>query len=532
MTTLPVAARAVTGLAFRHIRRGAIVVTVLCAGMSLLVAATYESTVGSESRAASLAVLAGNPAIRTLFGSPVALDDAGGFTVWRTGTVVAVLLGVWGLLAVTRTTRGEEDAGRWDLLLAGRLPLAQVVRRQLGVLAASMTVAGAAIAAALVAAGTDPRGAVLHGTSMALVGMFFVGVGGIASEIFPSRTPATGVSVAVLGAALLLRMVADGVAALTWLRWVSPFGLVEETGPYDVDRIPPLLVLALAAAVSLVGGPALATRRDVRGGWLVASAGREPRLRMLGSAAAFAVRRALRPLTAWSIGIGAYYLLIGLIAVSMTGFLADNPEFADLAGQAGFDGLGTIEGYVATLFALLAMPIGGFVTIRLAATAADEAERRLVLLYAGPLTRRRVATAEVAVAGGGAVALAMLGGLTAWAGTALTGAELSPGAALAGALNVLPVVTLSLGASVLALGFAPRMVTLLGCVPAVGGFLLLVIGQSVAAPAWLMNLSPYRHLAAVPDVTPDWGGAFGMLIVAAAFGLFGVRGYERRDLRG
>ncbi|MEK8110427.1 hypothetical protein NKG94_51120 [Micromonospora sp. M12] len=40
-----------------------------------------------------MAALARNPAIRTLFGEPVALDQPGGFTVWRTGTVLAVLLG-------------------------------------------------------------------------------------------------------------------------------------------------------------------------------------------------------------------------------------------------------------------------------------------------------------------------------------------------------------------------------------------------------------------------------------------------------
>jgi ABC-2 type transport system permease protein len=532
MTTLAVPARAVTRLALRQIRLGTVVVTVLTAGMSLMVAATYESTVGSGDGPVSLASLAGNPAIRTLFGDPVALDDTGGFAVWRTGTFVAVLLGAWGLLAATRTTRGEEDAGRWDLLLAGRLPMSRVVRRQLGVLAGSMAAAGAAIAGALIVVGTDPRGALVHGTGMVLVGTFFVGMAGTAAQVFPTRASATGVSVAVLGATLLLRMVADGVPMLHPLRWVSPFGLLEETGPYHVDRVLPLLLLAVAAAGWLIAAPVLATGRDVRGGWLAAPAGREPRPGLLGSVAGFAVRRTLRPLAGWSIGIGAYYLLIGLIAVSMIGFLADNPEFADAAGEAGFAGLGTIEGYVATLFALLAMPVGGFVAVRLAAAADDETDRRHVLLYAGPITRRDIVAAEAVAAAGGAAVLTIVAGLAAWAGTAVTGAGLSLGAALAGTLNVLPLLALCLGTSILALGFAPRAVALFGAVPAVGGFLLLVIGQSVGAPGWVLNLSPYAHLAPVPTAAPDWAGALGMLVLAAAFGLLGLRGYQRRDLRG
>ncbi len=60
---------------------------------------------------------------------PVALDDPGGFTVWRTGLPVLVLSSVWVLLTASRITRGEEDAGRVDLLLAGRLRVVDVVLR-------------------------------------------------------------------------------------------------------------------------------------------------------------------------------------------------------------------------------------------------------------------------------------------------------------------------------------------------------------------------------------------------------------------
>jgi ABC-2 type transport system permease protein len=123
-------ARLVVGTAARLVRRGALVVSAVSGVLTAFVAAEYRSTFSGAVSAASLEVLAQNPAIRTLFGPPVALDDPGGFTVWRTGTVVAVLVGVWGALAATRVTRGEEEAGRWDLLLAGCLRLSALVRLQ------------------------------------------------------------------------------------------------------------------------------------------------------------------------------------------------------------------------------------------------------------------------------------------------------------------------------------------------------------------------------------------------------------------
>jgi ABC-2 type transport system permease protein len=228
----------------------------------------------------------------------------------------------------------------------------------------------------------------------------------------------------------------------------------------------------------------------------------------------------------------AYFLLIGLVAESMAEFLADNPRFADLAAQAGFAGLGSVEGYAATLFALLAIPVGAFTAVRIAATAAAETDRLLTLLHAGPVTRRASSGAEVLAAAGGAVVLALVAGLATWAGTAIVGAGLSLGGALAGSLNALSIVALCLGAAVFALGLLPRAVALIGALPAAGGFLLQVLAVDVGAPEWVAKLSPFAHLALVPYETPDWAGAAGMVAVALALCVVGIGAYERRDLRG
>ena len=120
--------RAVGRLTVRQVRRGALIVAVVCGGMSAIVAVQYQSMFQGGFAASGLRALAENPAIRILFGTPVALDDVGGFTVWRTGSLCCVLASVWILLAATRITRGEEDAGRLELLLAGRLHMVDVSR--------------------------------------------------------------------------------------------------------------------------------------------------------------------------------------------------------------------------------------------------------------------------------------------------------------------------------------------------------------------------------------------------------------------
>ncbi len=525
--TLVAPGRVLTALAARQVRRGALAVTAISAGMSALVVATYRSEALDPT---ALVALARNPAIRTLFGEPVALDEPGGFTVWRTGTVLAVLVGAWAMVSATRITRGEEDAGRWGVLLAGRMTLTEAVRRHLDVLAVVPVIAGAATAAAMIAAGAGVGGAVLHGIGLAAVGFFFVAVGGVAAQLLPSRSAANGAAAAVLVVGLLVRMVGDGVTALSWLRWLSPFGLLALTRPYDTNRGLPLVLLAFAAGALLAASGRLAARRDIGGAVLTPPAGRPARRALLGSVYGFAIRRALRPLAGWSAGIGAYFLLIGLIARSMTTFLTDNPQFATMAAQAGFPQLGTVEGYAATLFALLAVPVGVFVAVRVATVAADETGRRLALLLAAPVTRVRLLAAESAAAVAAAIVLTTVAGAATWAGAAAVDADLSLGAALAGAYNVLPIVLLCLGAAVLALGWAPRLVAPIGVLPAVGGFLWQVVADSIEAPAWVANLSPFAHLAAVPTTSPAWAAAVALAGIAAGGILVGAAGFRRRDL--
>ncbi|MHA6785951.1 polyketide antibiotic transporter [Pseudonocardia saturnea] len=523
--------RAVRGLALRLVGRGAAIVLVVAAGMSALVVATYDGVIASApGGAASLSVLAGNPAIRTLFGEPVALADPGGFTVWRTGTVLSVLLAIWAALSATRVLRGEEDTGRWDLLLAGRVPIGRVVVGHLAVLVGAVTAIGSAVTFALLATGTAPGGAIVHGASLALVGAVAVGTGGITSQLLPDRASAAGAAVAALVAGLLARMVADGVTALGWLHWLTPFGLAALARPYDTDRVLPLLVLAAAAAVLLAIAVAMTGRRDLRDAPFGAGRPRQARTRLLHSIPAFAVRRLRRPLAGWMLGLGAFFLLIGLIAESMTTFLTDNPLFATLATQAGFAELGSVGGYAATLFTLLAVPVSSFTAARIAALARAETAHHLDLLLAAPLTRPHLLGAEIVATAIGAVLLSAAAAVATWIGTTVVGAPLTLGDALAGSLNTLPITALGLGAAVLALGRAPALVVPIGMLPAAGGFILDVVADSIDAPAWVSALSPFGHLAAVPVDPPDWAATATMLAIACLLAIAGTWAYARRDI--
>ena len=119
MTTVAVAGpltqarprRALTALAvldLRLIARGAIALVAIVAGLTAVVVLQYAVTFAPPDNVPSLEALVGNPAIRVLFGVPRALDQSGGFTVWRIGTFAAVAAAAWAFATATRLTRGQE----------------------------------------------------------------------------------------------------------------------------------------------------------------------------------------------------------------------------------------------------------------------------------------------------------------------------------------------------------------------------------------------------------------------------------------
>jgi len=519
--------RAVSRLAVRQLRCGAVVVALICGGMSALVASQYQM-IGGLLDESGMRALAENPAVRILSGPPVALDDPGGFTVWRIGTPVSVLASGWIMLAATRITRGEEDGGRWDLLLAGRLRMADLVVRCLAALVGSATLIGVAVAAGLLAARTELTGAVIHAAGITCVALTFATTALLAAQVMPRRSAATGLTVAALGVGLMLRMIADGSHQLAWSAWATPFGLTARAAPYADNRIVPLIVLG-AFPIVLAGAALVAARhRDLGDGIVAVPDSRPPRTRLLQSIGGFALRRAGRTTLGWATGIAASFLVVGALLASILELFQTNPRFAQLAAAAGV--ALSVNVVAATLFGLLAVPTGLYAAVRLAAMVADEKAGRWTLLFAEPISRVRLVSTEIMVTVGGVVALHCSAAVAVWSGAKITGAPLQLTDSLAGALNSLPVALLAAGAAAVGVGWLPSAAGAIGALPVVGGFLVNVIMQTTHAPGWVANLSPWTHLAAVPDTPPNWAATTIFLFIGAILTALGVYGYVERDL--
>ena len=91
---------------------------------------------------------------------------------------------------------------------------------------------------------------------------------------------------------------------------------------------------------------------------------------------------------------------------------------------------------------------------------------------------------------------------------------------------------LFLGLAALAFALLPRASTGIAYALVIGTFLWQLVGSRVGAPAWLVDLTPFQHVALVPAEPFRLGAAAVMLTIAAVAATVAVAAFRRRDLTG
>ena len=222
--------------------------------MMQVIVSSYDAAFSSGARAASRA------SSTTLRSGPLRgrlrPDTAGGFAVWRGGTFVLVVGALWAVFATVRVLRGEEDQGRWDLLLAEPISGVRALGIHLAVLGAAVCSSDSA-SPACSSAPTNRRAApsstALGSLSSAAIG---VGLGALSAQLFGQRRKAAGAAGGVIGAFYVVRMLADASSGLGWLRSLTPFGWVEQLRAFAGNDVLPLVPLVVRrSSCRAAGGP-------------------------------------------------------------------------------------------------------------------------------------------------------------------------------------------------------------------------------------------------------------------------------------
>jgi polyether ionophore transport system permease protein len=506
----------------------------------VLAAFAYVSVVSTKKlypTAASLQAFAAGAGAdrvtRAIYGPAGDLHTLGGLATWKLSVFGVVGVAVMSMFIVVRHTRGDEDAGRLELVGAGAVGrLAALTSGLLTALLANLVVA-LLVAAGLAVPGLPWGDSLAFGLGMAAAGCAFAAITAVAAQLAGSRRTAIGIVTSVIALAYLLRAVGDAASAGRWaasLSWFSPIGWSQQLRPFGplhwwVLVIPVLFTIVVTAVAYVIDG-----RRDLGTGLLPVRPGPSAAGPSLDGPLGLAWRLQRGTLLAWASGLTVYGLVIGGLAASIGTLVGNNAAarqlFVKLGGQSGLTNalLAAMMGFMGVAASVYAVQAA----LRL---RSEESGERAEPVLAAAVGRIRWAWSHLVFAVIGPVALLLLVGLaTGLVYGAHTGdMGKAVGQLLGSALAQVPAVWVLAGIAVALYGLMPRWSA--AAWGALVAFLVLTeLGSTLNLSHWVTDISPFSHVPKLPGGTFTVTPLLWLALVAAALIAAGLAGLRRRDI--
>lgn len=477
-----------------------------------------------------------NHASSALFGPAPQLQTVAGFTVFKVSMTLMIIGAVWALLMSTRLLRGEEDAGRWELLLSGAATCRSAASQVLVGLAAGVAILWAITAAVTAVVGRSSTvdigvgPALYFALTLAASAVMFLGVGALTSQVAATRRQAAGYAAIVLGVSYALRMVADSGVGLHWLVWLSPLGWVEELQPLTSPH--PAALLPIAGFTAVVAGMAvyLAGVRDVGSSLVADRATSPPRLALLSGPTGLTLRLVRSTAIGWAVAVTLSGLLMGIVAKA-AGSTISGSSVQQVFARLGAPGTG-VNAFLGVTFLILAVLVSFAAAGQISAARAEEAEGRLDHLLVQPVSRWSWFAGRLLVGSALLVFCGLAAGVFTWAGATSQASGVRLATTIGAGLNVVPPAVALLGVGALAIGRWPRRASLVVYAGLVWSLLIELLNGFAVQSHWLLDTSVFHQMASAPAVAADWTSNGVMIGVGVGAALVGGVLFSRRDLQG
>lgn len=503
------------------------------AGLTIVTAISFKGLYPTvASRIPFATGIATNPGIKALTGPTFDLSTIGGLTAWRIGALGGVLIALMNVFTVVRHTRAEEEAGRLELIGAGRVGRAAPLTAGLVIAIGADVLIGIIVALGLLATGESATGSIALGLSLAAVGATFAGIAAVTAQLTETSRAANGLGSAVIGVSYLLRAIGDssGPGGATWLSWLSPIGWGQQMRPFAVERWWVLALLVLVT-VALIGiAYTLVARRALGSGLLPTRPGPATAAAGLRGPLSLAWRLQRGTLVGWAAGFAVLGGAVGGIAQSIIKLADSSPQLQQIVAKLGGPG-GLVDSYLASMLGLFGLLSAAYTVQAMLRLRSEETGLRAEPVLATRVGRLPFAAAHLTVAALGGAALLVVGGVVAGLAHGLSTGDIGGALpkVLAGAMVQLPAAWVLAGVTLALFGLFPRF--------AAGGWAALVVclllgqlGPVLQAPQWAMDISPFTHVPKLP------GGAFTatpvvwLVVAAALLSAAGLAAFRRRDI--
>lgn len=501
------------------------------AGTQVAGAAAYPGLYpDAADRQAQGVIMDSNPAMKAMTGPGHGLDDYtfGAMMTNEYLGFMVILAALMSVFMVVRHTRAEEEEGRAELVRANVTGSAAALSAALTAAVVANVVLGLLVAVGMASLGIetiDWPGSLLYGAAYTAVGIVFAAIAAVTTQVTQFARAASGMAGALIGVAYLLRAVGDVMD--NGLSWLSPIGWAQATAAYVDNTWWPIL-LSLLVAMALTGlAFRLAARRDLGAGLRAERRGAAGGSERLGTPLGLAWRLQRASVLWWSAGMFVFGATYGS-ALDVINEYSGNEVVAELMENMG--GASLAESYLAMIMGVLAIAVAIFAVTSALRPRREESSGRVEGVLATRVSRTEWYASHLVIALLGSLVILLVTALG--LGLAALGASADGsilGQVIPAMLTYTPAVWVTAGVAVLLVGWAPRA-TLVAWLLVVFAFFMRYLGAILDLPQWVVNLSPFSHVASMP--AEDFRATPILLLTAVAVVLVvaGLAGFNRRDI--
>lgn len=498
-------------------------------------ASAYPSLPSREKLADSFS---SNIGLSALLGAPHKIETVAGFTVWNTLSVMTIIGAIWGLLLVTKSLRGEQDAGRWELLLTGPTTTRKATTNALIGLAVSLLTLYVVVAIAFILVGAihtvnfGAQPALFFALAAISGAAEFVAIGALASQIMPTRSRAASLATVIFGASFLVRAMAD-VTSAHWLLVVTPLGWIEKLQPLYGSQPLWLIPILLLIVVCSIGAVVLAGRHDLGASTIADKDTARPHTKLLGRPIMIALRLTRVSSLSWLLAVAFVSTFFGVLTKSAAQALSQSTSAGHLLSRLGIAQNNTLFGvntYLSIVFFLLMPIVMSYAASALGRVREDEAEGYLDNLLVRPVGRLQWLWGRLALASVVVLCAGLLGALCTWLGASSQESGITFHSMLLSGINVMVPALCILGLGVFAFGYMPRATTVIAYGIIGWSFLIQMISSGLNLNHWILDTSVLHHMALTPVSNPDWTSVVVIVLVSVVAALLGAMRFAKRDI--
>lgn len=479
--------------------------------------------------------LGANVGIEALLGIAHRIDTIPGYLTWNFLTLIAAAGAIWAFLLATKTFRGEEDSGRWELFLAGQTTARRAATNALIGLGSGLVIIFLLMAMGMLSisrlngADFSAESGLFLALSLTIGAAEFMAIGALCSQLMPVRSRAAGLSAIIFGIFYMIRLVADSTSA-HWLLTLSPLGWIERLQPMYNSQ--PLWMLPIIGFITVLCGMTiwLAGERDLGEGILADKDISRPHTRLLHSpfGAAFRLNRA--SILSWLLAVILGAFLYGELAKSASQVLMTSSvktvvnrltQTAESQAVLAFLGFSLFFVMLIILF---------YVASAVGRIRDDEAKGYIDNFLVRPVSRTRWLWGRLVIVAGVIVIASLLGSFSTWAGGASQHLGVSFHLLLLAGVNIVAPAVLILGIGTFAFGAIPRFTNLLTYGAIGWSFLILMLGSGLNLNHWLLDTSILHHIAFAPAVDIKWLTNIVMFVIGTVLISIGLWRFNVRDL--